>query len=503
MHRSLRRVVAAPLATTVVAFSVPAFAQDSGTGDPVTDIVRQQLIARGKDLFFNETFEGNGRTCGTCHPITENLTINAEFIQQLHETNPNDPLFVAEFNPDLAELEDPELMLSQGLILENLDGFDQPGMMRGVPHTLALPTSSAPDADADSDQVTTDGFRPANALGWSADGSAPPDGSMHTFPIGAVMQHFPKTLNRVEGVDFRLPTEEELTAMEAFMLSTGRQQDLNLDELEFLDEAAERGHQLFDGVGTNRACSFCHSNAGANVEQVDEVTGEVELFNDNFDTGTRTLDVGATIDHPFDGGFDVVPFEGIPGRGNGTFNVAPLIEVADTAPFFHNNAALTLEDAIRFYTTDAFANSPSGQNGGAFQLDDQQIADIAAFLRALNARENALIAATDVEVSLEQRDPSLIAGALADAQDGLQVLQESNIAFEAQDRFADAITLLQNPADVNSLVLANLFLRAAVQNLVPEVPGMTVEEEIRARRNPQPLPPPEEEVPAGEAVAAK
>ena len=25
-----------------------------------------------------------------------------------------------------------------GLILENLDGFDQPGVFRGVPHTLGL-----------------------------------------------------------------------------------------------------------------------------------------------------------------------------------------------------------------------------------------------------------------------------------------------------------------------------------------------------------------------------
>ena len=28
----------------------------------------QELIAKGRELFFNETFDGNGRTCGTCHP---------------------------------------------------------------------------------------------------------------------------------------------------------------------------------------------------------------------------------------------------------------------------------------------------------------------------------------------------------------------------------------------------------------------------------------------------
>ena len=43
-------------------------------------------------------------------------------------------------------------------------------------------------------------------------------------------------------------------------------------------------------------------------------------------------------------------------------NVPPLIEAADTPPLFHNNAAATIEDAVRFYTTDTFANSPDGQS---------------------------------------------------------------------------------------------------------------------------------------------
>ena len=459
------------------------------------DIARQQLIEEGRRLFFEETFGGNGRTCGTCHPATHNFTIDAEFIQQLHEANPNDPLFVAEFNPDLAALENPTLMLEQGLILENLDGFDQVGVMRGVPHILGLRTSIAPDADADLDQVTADGFQPANALGWSADGSAPPDGSMRDFAVGAVMQHFPLTLNRVEGVDFRLPTEEELDALEAFQLSIGRQFDLDIELLTMLDPAAERGRLLFLGdesTGVNRACAACHANAGAN--NVDDDVDPPLVFNDNFDTGV----VNDGPNDPPDDGFGVNP------EGNGTFNTPPLIEAADTAPFFHNGSRQTLEEAIEFYTDDAFANSPSGQNGGAFNLDDQDVADIAAFLRALNARENALMAATNVEELLQQRSTALLPAALADAQDGLEVLQASNIAPEAQSRFTDAVTLLSNPApDTNTLVLADLFLRAAVQNLVPEVPGMTVEEEIVSRRNPQPLPLPEDALAAAVQAEAE
>jgi hypothetical protein len=269
---------------------------------------------------------------------------------------------------------------------------------------------------------------------------------MRSFAIGAVMQHFPKTLARIEGVDFRLPTEEELDALEAFQLSLGRQQDVDLDALVFLDEAAERGRALFEGEGINRSCSFCHSNAGANVENVDDVTGEVTVFNDNFDTGTRTLDVGATVNHPPDGGFDVVPFDGIPGLGNGTFNTPSLIEAADTPPFFHNNAAATLEDAITFYTSDNFAQSPSGQNGGAFQLNDEDIADIAAFLRVMNAMSNAESALTVLNDIRLRRDDENIQQVLSDIQDGMDVLAESELAPSVQETFLAAGRTLESQA---------------------------------------------------------
>jgi hypothetical protein len=58
-------------------------------------------------------------------------------------------------------------------------------------------------------------------------------GGLFDFAIGAVRQHFTKTLNRIPsggGVygDFRFPTRRELIALEAFQRSTGRQQELAL-----------------------------------------------------------------------------------------------------------------------------------------------------------------------------------------------------------------------------------------------------------------------------------
>ena len=118
-------------AIAVFACHPPALSEQSDSN--------QELIARGKEIFFNETFDGNGRTCGTCHRKENNFTIDPAFIATL----PNDdPLFVAEFNPDLKNnFEYPLLMRKFGLILENADGYDDLThnfVLRGVPHTLGL-----------------------------------------------------------------------------------------------------------------------------------------------------------------------------------------------------------------------------------------------------------------------------------------------------------------------------------------------------------------------------
>jgi mono/diheme cytochrome c family protein len=319
-----------------------------------------RLIEEGRRLFFEETFNGNGRTCGTCHPASNNFTIDPAFIATLP---PDDPLFVAEFNPDLSGLENPALMRGFGLILENLDGFGGVApVFRGVPHTLGMSTTLEPDEVVSSTH--------AQATGWSGDGSPSDptlhpsaDGSLRAFAIGAVVQHFPRSLNRIPGIDFRLPTEAELDAMEAFQLSLGRRvETVDLTTAEFRQPIVERGRELFEGIGTNRACSACHSNAGA-------LNGDG--INANFDTGVRQLSLFGFPDN---------------GLGDGTFNTASLIEAARTPPLFHNNSAPTIEEAVAFYTSPTFAASPVGTPfGGAFALSPDQVNEIAAMLRTLSA----------------------------------------------------------------------------------------------------------------------
>jgi mono/diheme cytochrome c family protein len=362
----------------------------------------QDLVEQGRQLFNEETFDGNGRTCATCHPATNNFTIDPKFIRKLPK---RDPLFVAEFVPELKALEDSRLLRRFGLILENLDGFDRPGVMRGVPHNLALRTNTTSNLPGR-----------VHALGWSGDGGAD-DGSIRKFAVGAIRQHFPKTLNRVEGVDFRLPTDSELDAIEAFMLSVGRQEDTDLAALTFAEEVVENGKRLFNGEGVNRACSSCHMNAGAN---------RADGVNANFDQGTGALRPRRA---PPDGGFGPEPEAGIEGFGDGTMNTPSLVEAADTPPYFHNNAARTLEDAVRFYTSDTFGESPAGQFGGAgaFELSRKQIRAISAFLRVVNAMENIRFSNVIAEQARRAEPKSAaderLREALAETRDAIEVLE--------------------------------------------------------------------------------
>jgi hypothetical protein len=376
------------------------------------------LVLKGEDLFFNETFGGNGRTCGSCHRAEDNFSIAPAHIATLPAT---DALFVAETNQDLGQkFENPELMRKFALVLENQDGFDDlPNKfnMRGVPHTLALRTSIA--------------SRTGPQTGWGGDG-APGDGSLRSFAVGAVVQHFPRTLNREAGVDFRLPTDEEFEALEAFQLSLGRQQDLSLP-LRLRGDVARRGQEIFLDRTLGK-CNACHFNAGANADPAIFGPGAGNL---RFDTGVEKLP-----DQPADlAGEKNPPDDGFGNPGSGEFNTPPLVESADTGPFFHNNSVETIEGAVAFYNGDAFSQSPAGRlligaTGSAINLDATQVVAVAAFLRVINALENLRAAGVLIEnasgsANGQARQPVLIGRAGFELQDAIEVIQGGGLHPEA------------------------------------------------------------------------
>jgi len=409
----------------------------------------EDLVAEGERLFFNETFDGNGRTCGTCHPAENNFTIDPAFIARLAKQRPRDPLFVAELDPALHDLEKPELMRKFGLILENADGFDRPGVMRGVPHTLGLAKSLT--------QPTNLPGAPPEMTGWSGDGS--PGGTLLDFATGAVIQHFTKTLNRVEGVDFRRPTDAELLAMEAFQLSLGRQDDLDLATLVLRNPVAKDGQNIFEnGTGDPDApgtCSACHGNAGAlNAD------GE----NRNFDTGAEDRPDSPSVaiaGVPRDGGFGKT--ENSPGVfGDGRFNTPPLVESADTGPFFHNNVVNTIEQAIEHYNSLAFNNVAFAK----IQLGPEQVEAVAAFLRITNAVENdrsaTAYAIVAMRVNRAQRPLTL---AIKDIADAIRVLTQKKLEPDAVDDLRRARLLLELARRINRVGPRNFLIESAIHSL--------------------------------------
>ena len=394
--------------------SAPARAQL--VGDPV----------EGQRLFNQETFGGNGRTCATCHVATLNFRLTPANVAARFATlgTTFDPLFIAEpsmnvntlnlaaavtypdgailtgvsstgatvkakvlarvsstsylivggaspaFKPgtgvndghvatvvvsvaagDLTGLESPAKMrgpstspaFPQGraLILENPDGFDQPGVFRKSPHLQNL--------------IVTEPFGSENQL------------NLEDFTARAVMQHFPRSLARREGIDFRLPTAQELADLSAFQLSLLSAPELDLRT--FARTAAQRsGQQAFQDVG----CAGCHQDSVLGGR------GE-EAF--SFATGVSNQPLNRNDGLPFEPPTDPV-FGSI--RQIAT---PALINIRNNAPYFHDASAATLDDVINHYTSDNFGNSRDAAGfGGKLVVSAAQRANLLSFLNSLSVR---------------------------------------------------------------------------------------------------------------------
>lgn len=336
------------------------------------------LVAEGRRLFFTATFGGNGRTCGTCHRAENELTIDAAFIATLPPTDPlflGDPTNLPPFdaaNPNKPAFEDPVMLRSRGLILENINGFglDANGLLVSAPVFRATPSL----------------FNLGSTAPYGLSNCCV---SLQDFSTAAVVQHFTKTLNRTPGVDFVLPTAAELKALEAFMLSnvsplngnvriSGRNSlfSTRADPKAIDTTRPEvRGRDLFETIG----CTTCHlAPVGAG--------GVV-----NVDTGMEAFEHDATVHKNPTPTVDA-------GDGLRQFQV-PQVFGLRKAQFFHSGAIgnhsvaipgetlrfTNLRDAVAFYTTPSFAGSPGAVIApGVVTLTAADVSDIAHFLEVIS-----------------------------------------------------------------------------------------------------------------------
>lgn len=258
-------------------------------------------------------------------------------------------------------LEDPKRMRTsadttnfpqgRGLILENIDGFSNPNVFRKSPHLLNL------------SQRFFSGF------GLSGNFS-----NLQSFATGAVQQHFPRTLARSStgpAPDFRLPTPDELAAMEAFMRSLdfpagNNPNKFNLNNF-VVTAAQQRGFNAFFGAAK---CAECHGGTVLNFGCCDTIsTGVVN----------QTINSAAV---------DNLPCEPNTPCGTRAFVVRQLFNIANLGPFFHDGSAATLRDVLVFYNSSNFANSPGGFAVGAINtaaISPTATDDIIAFLEGISS----------------------------------------------------------------------------------------------------------------------
>lgn len=140
-----------------------------------------------------ESFGGNGRTCGSCHMPGDRFGISQERIAGLPQDHP--------FLFDGID-EDPVLIREHKLIHvvdEDEDGINE---FRPTPKLVHIQKI----CDKDGLCLT---------LGLLGDREK----DLCQFSREAVANHLTKTTERVEGVDFRLPTDQECKALIAYMRS--------------------------------------------------------------------------------------------------------------------------------------------------------------------------------------------------------------------------------------------------------------------------------------------
>ena len=464
---------------------------DPAAGTRAADFAR--LTAEGRQLFLHETFDGNGRTCGTCHVEDNNFTVDPTLIAA---RPPGDPLFVAETNPALTTLENSDLLRRFGLILVNADGFDPSRgfVFRGAQNVQALGNSMAAQDNVFGIDFSTNGRNPdpPERLGWGNDGAP-----LRDFALVAIVQHAPATMNRARGVDFRMPTDEELDAMAAYQLALGRQEDFDLPALELKSALASTGKTLFLDSGNlfepgHKNCNACHFNGGGTaaltlnptVPGFPRVDASPRGANIGSPTNVNEVPLALSLGLPRDGGFGQLPT--VFGSFGNTddlpppfghveleeFNSPPVVESADTGPFFHNHTVADLESAVAFYGSPAFKN---GLMPGLVPIEisgdpgDGEVQAIAAFLRVLNALENIRSSINVAERGrsvtrvADQRDLARLS--LAETVDALEVLSAGSLSRSGEPALRSAKSRLL-AARVALEAAQHLRIRWAIDGLL-------------------------------------
>jgi cytochrome c peroxidase len=141
----------------------------------------------------------------------------------------------------------------------------------------------------------------------------------------------------------------------------------------------------------------------------------------------------------------------------------PLVEAADTGPFFHNNIKETIEDAVDFYNSDEF-NNPRAASA-RINLDDTQVTAVAAFLRVINAIENIRSTNQKLEnaeeaAGLNQAQKHLDL-AIAEITDAIEVLSGGDLHQDAVKNLEKARKDVMDAKKIKNNLARNILINKA------------------------------------------
>lgn len=360
-----------------------------------------KLIDEGFRIFTEETFEGNGRTCGTCHVPEQQYSIGPDFIATLSDAEKD--LLMAVSVPGL---ENPTLA-------ETLGVFNT-GPGDATVEYPEGPFRSAQQVTA-MNATTLDFFGTRQRLGWGGDGSPSgdhhgnvdgnADGSLRAFANGAIAQHATKTMGRIAKTtacswldvndpdaycgapyDFRFATDFELDAMDAFQRSIGRRaadgtpgcgataraDALNTlcteeyidtmpvggkseftlvafdpgvlqtgpadHEMVFYNPLVSQGKTIFQS--DQASCFLCHQNGGAHFGNNGRPHGNLER-NQGLDDFRFALSAATGVNIPADPGNGATA-----GAQPAAINLQTIIEASRRTQFGHNHAIEGFEEMV-------------------------------------------------------------------------------------------------------------------------------------------------------------
>jgi len=382
-------------------------------------------VFEGERLFDRETFDGNGRTCLTCHS-RDTGTVSPADARARFRRNPSDPLFVHDGSDDdngdgFGDGQHVTRMLQSATILMRIrlhDNVEVKGhpeirevtVRRGIPTTLNTPALDP--------VLMLDGRQP----------------TLQDQALGAITQHAqatravtPRELDLI--ANFQKTPRFYSSAETLLFAFTGRTPELPAGRT----ASEKRGRTFFEDVPPDftvtppnfkvGACAACHS--GPMMNQTNQFLPVavppgsrfqdvlVSAFNVAgnpvidfiFHNQPNDLDPATNQDGVADGNIEVSsPDPGralITGRADdnfvqlptasfdhlNAFKISPLRGIRNTAPYFHDNSASTLEDVVEHYRK-FFLVVTDGDGPGPLQplivLTEQDKADIVAFMKLLN-----------------------------------------------------------------------------------------------------------------------